>query len=558
MSYIVPNSQVQLFKNVPLNKDSEDTIYFRNPSEQDAYFKNSVSATFSASNFAFIRKEQQAIRVDAGYHQVYRSNYMRFNNTESGNKWFYAFITDVIYINEGVTEIQYEIDVMQTWLPQHDYFLRQCYVEREHSRTDGLGENLVEENLDLGDTKLAYIDELRFNGNWFAVLISAQDKSWDWSYMRPIAGQTFNMTYDRCPCGYIILLFYGVEGQTNDEDQRGNFSQMVKLFDSSLYQKNIVGCYTIPTDFTSNCIQPIDLEGDIKCYCLFKNENSIPLNRREGTKVTPAVITLNEGSTTGGWLTHIDGYIPRNKKLFSFPYNSICVFDNKGNETTFKIEHFEDPTTIEFRRFGTFTPPVTASIIPRNYNFENGGSDDCPQYRCNLGVSVVGGYTGDMFSANLRQQLPSIISTVGSIVAAPATGGASMIGALQGGASLLTTFTGNNSMTQKTSNPDNIDTANYYSFFQIARKTIRASVAKRIDDFFHAYGYKCDSYKTPNFRVRERWTYTKTRGANHLSKNVPAGDMALINKKFDSGIRFHTSAETIGYTNTYSNGIREV
>jgi len=46
----------------------------------------------------------------------YDCNYLCFQNGGFGNKWLYAFISDILYINENCTAITFEIDVMQTWL----------------------------------------------------------------------------------------------------------------------------------------------------------------------------------------------------------------------------------------------------------------------------------------------------------------------------------------------------------------------------------------------------------------------------------------------------------
>ena len=68
-----------------------------------------------------------------------------FQNTSFGIKWFYAFITNVEYINNETSEITIEIDVMQTW--HFDYTVNQCFVEREMAATDDIGGNLVPETL---------------------------------------------------------------------------------------------------------------------------------------------------------------------------------------------------------------------------------------------------------------------------------------------------------------------------------------------------------------------------------------------------------------------------
>ena len=75
-------------------------------------------------------------------------NYMAFENTAFAGHMFYAFITDVAYVNNKTCEIFYELDVMQTFL--FDAHLEECWVVREHSASDSLGEHILSEPVDPG------------------------------------------------------------------------------------------------------------------------------------------------------------------------------------------------------------------------------------------------------------------------------------------------------------------------------------------------------------------------------------------------------------------------
>ena len=52
-----------------------------------------------------------------------------YKNENYSNKWFYAFITGMRYINDNVTEISIATDVFQTW--QFDLIYKQSFIERE-------------------------------------------------------------------------------------------------------------------------------------------------------------------------------------------------------------------------------------------------------------------------------------------------------------------------------------------------------------------------------------------------------------------------------------------
>ena len=52
-----------------------------------------------------------------------------YKNNNYTDKWFYAFITGMRYINDNLTEVSIVTDVFQTW--QFDLIYKQSFVERE-------------------------------------------------------------------------------------------------------------------------------------------------------------------------------------------------------------------------------------------------------------------------------------------------------------------------------------------------------------------------------------------------------------------------------------------
>ena len=147
---IQPNSVIKLCSGVPIDSSYKDTIYFTSKSEQKSYFESKVSKTMDKASFQRINGQQGVVRMSANAETIYDCNYMMFQNTNYGSKWFYAFITNIEYINDKVSNIYFSIDVMQTWF-LFDCTLKECFVEREHSKTDNIGDNLVPENLEYGD-----------------------------------------------------------------------------------------------------------------------------------------------------------------------------------------------------------------------------------------------------------------------------------------------------------------------------------------------------------------------------------------------------------------------
>ena len=137
---VEPNSTIRLLSGVPLNMGYENTIYFASKSAQANYFIGKTVAVFNENTYQ--RVSLGTVRVECNVDTVQNCNYMCFINRNYGAKWFYAFVTDVRYINDVTTEVDYVIDDLQTYF--FDIELKECFVEREHTATDAVGDAPVE------------------------------------------------------------------------------------------------------------------------------------------------------------------------------------------------------------------------------------------------------------------------------------------------------------------------------------------------------------------------------------------------------------------------------
>lgn len=147
--YIQPNSDIYLLAGIPLDNTYTDTIWFDNATSQYNWFNGKAVRRFTEQYYQRVNRNR--IRVNVSSDLLYNCNYLMFRNTNFGNRWFYAFITKPPeYINNAVAEIEYEIDVMQTWL--FDYQMnRPVWVERNHTVSDVIGQNVVAEPFQLGE-----------------------------------------------------------------------------------------------------------------------------------------------------------------------------------------------------------------------------------------------------------------------------------------------------------------------------------------------------------------------------------------------------------------------
>ncbi len=149
MATIIPNSEVRLIKNVPFSNNYKNVIQFNDRSSQENYFKGLPNIV--ADNYKYVRNNG-TIKVPYYRDEILEYNYLMFKNKAYGDKYFYAFITNISYINPNTSAISFELDVFQTWFM--DVQFKPSYVEREHCQrwnSDGTPViNTIPEGLDYG------------------------------------------------------------------------------------------------------------------------------------------------------------------------------------------------------------------------------------------------------------------------------------------------------------------------------------------------------------------------------------------------------------------------
>lgn len=497
--YIEPNSNITIYHNVPLDNTYNHTLYFSNLAEQNTYFhanQNIIKYNLTAQSYQRVVKGSMRVAVKAD--NLYDCNYLAFQNSSFGSKWFYAFITSVEYINNETSEIKFEIDVMQTYI--FDVELRQCYVEREHSVTDVAGDNIVAEPIDIGDITCNNVVGTGKFSSYVAVIATAYDSD----------GQAG---------GYQGGLFSGVKyipALLNTHKQIQSALDFLDAIVEANKQDSVVAIFIMPTAFFTTGEAP-----------------SVEVSR----------VAKN---------TKIHGYEPKNKKLLTYPYNYLSV-DCGNNDAIYRYEWFNDEYC-DFEIVGTVSCNPQIMLVPQNYN---GVSDDGFNYVEKLVMSdfpqVAWGI--DSFKAWLAQEASSTaiqgIASAGAIAAGAISGNPL---AMAGGIVGLTNNANNvvlatNRPPQaKGTNSGTIDVASRTKDFYFRQMQVSKQYAKIIDDFFDMYGYATNRVKVPNISSRPHWNYVKTKGCV-LKGNAPADDVRKICSIYDNGITFWKKASEVGNYN---------
>lgn len=502
--YIEPNTDIILLHDVPLDTTYQHTLWFDTLNAQTTYFSSKNIIRLTKQTYQRVNKGTARVAVPAD--QLYNCNYMMFRNSAYGSKWFYAFVKTVDYINNECSEITYEIDVMQTWLFQHspDY----CFVEREITETDVLGEHFEPESVEVGEYVFNDYAPIRLMSEYVTCVAAVDVDS-------GTSGNLYDGIY-----GSAKLYVY----DSNDVNNINSFIETYKQKPEA-----IIGIYMFPKDFIASI--PED-------HLLHTSAHAIHHIETMAQLTTDA--TLN-------------GYKPKNNKLYTYPYNFYHVDNASGSDLTLRYELFDDLTP-EFEISGTITQPVVCNIRPTSYKGVRGvtatqGWNTVNTETLQLTNFPMCSWNVDSYQAWVAQNSIPIAMSAGSTVIQTLASGRLNLGSIFGQVANTLTDAYRASiaadMNKGNITNGNGNVSNQKQKFYGGRCSITAQYAKIIDDYFTMFGYAVKRVKIPNRNSRPHWNYVKTIGAT-VTGSVPADDMNKICQIYDNGITFWKNASEVG------------
>ena len=555
MAVITPQTDLYLLK-VPLEIDDVNQLTFSNATAQYNYF-NSLPK-LAVDDFTYQRKDG-TIRYGASFDDIISYNYVMYRNDAYSNKWFYAFITGMEYKGNDVTAITIKTDVFQTW--QFALTYKPVLIDREHTNNDTIGANTLPEGLELG--------EMVCNGNVTNFGVNATGVG-DWVIVvdvsmieNPGDNQTLKYTGDP-PAQYVNGIPSGLYHLVLGVNSSVVISarDIINLYDEAGLGDAIQNVYILPRDLIGN-VTPITLTtmGSVQ------NPRSVGVNMPNDST---GVVQL--GSYDYARATSIRGYVPKNKKLFCWPYNYLNVSNNAGGCQTYHYEDFSG--AVKFRVEGVMCPSGAIKAVPVNYKYI-ASNENAYDYSINGAKYPICGWTTDSYTNWLTQNALNLEhETYKSIF----QGGASGIGAglaLAGlgiasggllaaaglsvyGASVLGTALEQHrqksaanltpDQAKGNANAGDVVWSKYRSQFTFMPMSVKAEVARCIDEYFSQFGYKCNRVKVPNITGRRNWNFVKTVGC-YIEGDVPQEDLKEIKAMFDRGITlWHNPATFADYS----------
>lgn len=499
----IPENEAILCKGVGFDRTYQNFRLFDNLNARLAYFQGKSIGNYRA--LEPIRISSGSMLLDVVQDFAFESDYVVFRNSDfDSGRWYFAFVNSVDWIDLHVCRVNFEIDVMQTYLD--DTILTPCFVERMHWPTDEPGDNLVTDNLELGDYVLNHTARTEAFDTYSIVVAATVG-----SNGQPAAGGYYGGIYS----GVNLLEFRSVT-EVND---------FITSLETSNQKDAIIAIFMMPREFY----------------------------KAKSTDITSGPVTINYTYPAPQRDT-VDGYTPTNKKLLTYPYKYLQASNLSGNSADYHYEYFTSLGPI-FQIIGDCSPNPTIKMAPVGYNGYASG-DNAYDYGLSLNGFPQCAWATDAYMAWLAQS--GSVSALGMTFTgqdiAYAQQGLGAAGQLLSGNILgaAGSFLG---IAQNVAQVNAIkslppqahgQTANgaMVAFkakdFQFNDYSIRRQHARIIDGYWTKYGYPCKELRSISLKVRPSYNFIKTLGCN-ATGTPPQWARTAITEIFDSGVTiWHT------------------
>lgn len=507
---ITPQTDIILLKS-PLELTDANQITFSNATAQFNYFNSLPKLEVDGATY---QRKDNTIRFPASYDTVLTYNYVMYRNEAYSNKWFYAFIDKMDYINDNLTAVSIKEDVFQTW--QFDFQYTATFVEREHVNDDTIGANTYPEGLEIGEyvnngnpTEAVFAQPVGVNQ--YRIIASVSDIS----ILTLPEGFENIPVYGGVPSGLTYIVLRTIS----------DIDTFVQLFEGQQKGDAINGFFLVPyNSIDDNSITWNGNFGYLGALNQFKEIATITLNRP----------------------TSINGYTPINKKLLCYPYSCAILSNYVGGDVETRWEDFTGGVA-SLKAYCTINPGCSIRCVPQNYkglidNYNEGfsgaklpvcgwNSDTYTNWLTQNGVNIIWQDTRNALS--LAASIPTAFAN-------PLVGAGAIAGSLNQIASNL------NERQQMKAVPDqakgnvNGSDVNYAKGklgMAIIPMSIKAEYARIVDNFFSMFGYKINRVKTPNITGRANWNYVKTNSC-YVGGNIPQDSLNEFKNMLDRGITF--------------------
>ena len=549
--YAMQANELMICADVPLDASQVRQLSFADKNEQYNYFRSKAIRVFT--DFKYIR-EHRGVKVPVNAEEIGNACYICFKNQASG-KWYYAFVTQVIYINPETSLLNFEIDVYQTFL--FDMVIRDCDISREHVANDDFKTNTIQEPVDVGDYVIAH-EEVQVLGdldsNYPFIILSAIDLlSEPGTLEEPKVTAAQGGVYGGLPSAVRAYLV--------EPHQWGTSSITAIMEALSSYpwvSQSILAIYAVPSFGFSGTVTVRQSAMGFNIGVI--SDSSSPF--RSGA-----------GSALIGWESKFPSY--KNKKMYTSQFSFIeCLLPN-GNRFVLKPEFIKDSapvvmlvtTLIPAPNFYFYTPDYCGAEEDFLLNANNISGFPCfpvqnntyplqtaqaeatntlvhSQNRSNIFWDTVGNVIQSVFTGDPLNVLSTGIDAYKSVRSELQSSerDRQRIGQMQTNVS-LTGASGGGLATFIASKKLEI----LYRWW-----TVKPEFAEKLEQFFDVYGYKVSRFGVPNLNSRPRYNYIKCNNVN-IYGNIPNEFLQPLRNMFINGFTLWHDKSNVG---TYGNNTK--
>ncbi len=463
---ITPQTNIRLLK-VPFELDNKNQLTFADINSQTNYF---ITLPYIEEDYCSYQRKDNIIRFPAHIDNIINYNYVMYQNENYSNKWFYAYITNMKYVSDNMTEITIKTDVFQTW--QFDLVYRKMFVEREHVNNDTIGLHTVPENLETGEyiNQPAIITDLIHYLDTTYICIAVTELVMD--TVLPPGNREYNGIFS----GLTYLLFQNSQ----------NATAYVNYVQSKAKTDAIFSIFLVPSTLISEADWTSYQEGGSTLfnYCFCPYSSSIKL--MNGINIVKT--------------NYLDeDFIPKNNKLLTYPYKCFNVTNFAGQTATYKYEYFEN-NECDLDLYGCISVGCSMKLIPSEYkgdirNVEEG---------IDAGKLPVCNWTSDPYinwltqnGTNLAVQTTlGIAKTIAGATISVASGGSlAPVGVMAGISGISDISQALHQVHENYIQPEQAHSGSNQGDFNFAdgfgfgvqRKSIKQEYAKIIDDYFSMF-----------------------------------------------------------------------
>ena len=534
------NSEIIVCSGIKLDRDYENVLSYNEESMVNLCRNNQI---YQGVDYNYLGGDDY-IDVTCPYSVLFCANYVAFINPNYGNKWMFAWVTEVELLNPSVTRLYIKMDVFSTWYSRFN--VGQAFIEREHVSDDTVGKHTIPEGLETGDYKCASITSLFSGGNTTYIIIAT---TW---LPSEIDVSSYIAEYNGVYSAAVYLAF---------EDTL-SASKFIKIADSYSKADSIIAVFIAPQSLCNNVSLTVQTIIDNDGVSRSVKLGAVPYTTSATSMATSSNITSPSS---------IDSYTPKNNKLFVWPYNYFYVSNNVGTDIDFKYEDFVNKTA-SFKIVGSLTPGCSIRCVPLNYK-QLSDSSSLNSFNSSItGAKYpVCSWQSDAYTNWLTQNGVNIaLSTIGGAGA----GALAVLGIMSGGVGAIaamgalagSAMTIGNTMAQVyehslippqakgNQNSGDVTFSADKMNFPLYKMTIKQEYAKCIDSYFSRFGYKVNEVKTPSLTSRTKFNFIKVGGMDELIHgDIPSTDLEEINNIFRKGVTiFHNYNDIGDYTVTNS------